>query len=72
MSHRKVREESFLASIKEIEATQFDFEEIRAVLEHVDRATPGSQRDHVILATMFRTGARVQEIIDLRFSNCWV
>lgn len=47
-----------------------EYEEIRAVLESVDRATPDGRRDYALLATMFNTGARVQEIIDLRVSDC--
>ncbi|RLA52275.1 MAG: integrase [Gammaproteobacteria bacterium] len=47
-----------------------EYEEIRAVLESVDRATPKGQRDYALLATMFNTGARVQEIIDLRIGDC--
>ena len=47
-----------------------EYEEIRAVLESVDRATPYGRRDYALLATMFNTGARVQEIIDLRVSDC--
>ncbi len=47
-----------------------EYEEIRAVLESVDRATPYGRRDYALLAPMFNTGARVQEIIDLRVSDC--
>ena len=47
-----------------------EYEEIRAVLESVDRATPHGRRDYALLGTMFNTGARVQEIIDLRVSDC--
>jgi len=47
-----------------------EYEEIRAVLESVDRATADGRRDYALLATMFNTGARVQEIIDLRVADC--
>jgi integrase/recombinase XerD len=47
-----------------------EYEEICAVLESLDRATPEGRRDYALLATMFNTGARVQEIIDLRVSDC--
>ncbi len=47
-----------------------EYEEIRAVLESVDRTTTDGRRDYALLATMFNTGARVQEIIDLRVSDC--
>jgi len=47
-----------------------EYEEICAVLESVDRATVDGRRDYALLATMFNTGARVQEIIDLRVADC--
>jgi integrase/recombinase XerD len=40
--------------------------EIDAVLKRIDRSTPDGRRDYALLATMFNTGARVQEVIDLR------
>ena len=47
-----------------------EYAEICAVLDGVDRTTADGRRDYAILATMFNTGARVQEIIDLRVSDC--
>jgi integrase/recombinase XerD len=44
----------------------FEYEEIEAVLLSVDRTTADGRRDYTLLATMFNTGARVQEILDLR------
>jgi len=41
-------------------------EEIDAILKAIDRTTPKGSRDYALLATMFNTGARVQEIADLR------
>jgi len=41
-------------------------EELDAILEAIDRATPQGSRDYALLATMFNTGARVQEVADLR------
>jgi len=43
-----------------------EYGEIQAVLEAVDRVTDIGRRDYALLATMFNTGARVQEILDLR------
>lgn len=43
-----------------------EYEELQAVLEAVDRTTPLGRRDYALLATMFNTGARVQEVMDLR------
>lgn len=44
----------------------FEYEEIQAVLATIDRSGPGGQRDYVLLATMFNTGARAQEMLNLR------
>jgi len=43
-----------------------EYAELQAVLEAVDRSTAAGRRDYALLATMFNTGARVQEILDLR------
>jgi len=43
-----------------------EYEEIDAILKAIDRTTPKGTRDYALLATMFNTGARVQEIADLR------
>ncbi|MGO9837880.1 MAG: site-specific integrase [Polyangiaceae bacterium] len=41
-------------------------DEIRALLDAPDRATPDGRRDHALLLALFNTGARVQEILDVR------
>ena len=41
-------------------------QEIDSILRAIDRTTPRGSRDYALLATMFNTGARVQEIADLR------
>ena len=41
-------------------------EEIRAMLETTDRNRPEGRRDHALLLTLFNTGARVQELLDIR------
>jgi len=41
-------------------------DEIRALLDAPDQATSGGRRDHALLLTMFNTGARVQETLDIR------
>ena len=43
-----------------------EYEEIQAVLNSIARTTAAGRRDYALLATMFNTGARVQEILDLR------
>ena len=44
-------------------------EEIDAILKAIDRTTPQGTRNYALLATMFNTGARVQEIADLQASD---
>jgi site-specific recombinase XerD len=38
-----------------------DFAEIQAVLAAIDRSTTDGRRDYALLASMFNTGARVQD-----------
>jgi integrase/recombinase XerD len=42
-----------------------DYDEIVAVLASVDRTAPEGRRDYALLALLFNSGARVQEIVDL-------
>jgi integrase/recombinase XerD len=39
---------------------------VKALLDAIDRSTAGGERDFALLALMFNTGARVQEVLDLR------
>ena len=41
-------------------------DEIEAVLARIDRSSWDGRRDHALLVTLFNTGARVQELLDLR------
>jgi len=41
-------------------------DELRALLDAPDRTTADGRRDHALLLVLFNTGARVQEILDLR------
>lgn len=43
-----------------------EYAALQAVLEAVDRSTGTGRRDYALLATMFNTGAQVQELLDLR------
>src|SRR5881628_3500340 len=43
--------------------------EVKAVLGQIDRSTKAGQRDYALFCLMFNTGARVQEILDLRRSD---
>jgi integrase/recombinase XerD len=40
--------------------------EVNALLAAPDRTSPDGRRDHALLLAMFNTGARVQEVVDLR------
>jgi site-specific recombinase XerD len=46
-----------------------EYDEICAVLNCVDRSTADGLRDYALLALMFNTGARVQEILDLNAND---
>jgi site-specific recombinase XerD len=46
-----------------------EYAEIQAVLAAVNRTTADGERDYTLLATLFNTGARVQELLDLRPIN---
>ena len=46
-----------------------EYEEIDSILKAIDRTTWQGDRDYALLATMFNTGARVQEIADLRIRD---
>jgi site-specific recombinase XerD len=43
--------------------------ELDALLKSIDRATPLGRRDYALFAFMFNTGARVQEVLDLRIAD---
>jgi site-specific recombinase XerD len=46
-----------------------DVDEIRAVLNSVNRKTRSGRRDYVLLNLLYNTGARVQEICDLKVGS---
>jgi integrase/recombinase XerD len=43
--------------------------DVRALLDSIDRSTPTGARDFVLLALMLNTGARVQEVLDLKLKD---
>jgi len=44
-------------------------EELRALLSEVDRSVPNGERNYVMMALLYDTGARVQELLDLTPAN---
>ena len=58
------------ATSREIDYLEYD--EICAVLNCVDRNTVDGLRDYVLLALMFNTGARVQEIVTLNVDDLYL
>lgn len=42
---------------------------VKAILDAIDRSTDAGERDFALLALMFNTGARVQEVLDLRLRD---
>lgn len=52
------------ASVRIVE--YLETHELRALLDASDRNTAIGRRDHTLLLTLFNTGARVQELLDLR------
>jgi site-specific recombinase XerD len=44
-------------------------QEVEALLKSIDRSTPSGRRDYALFALMLNTGARVQEILDLRLCD---
>lgn len=40
--------------------------EVRAMIDAPDKSTADGRRDHALLLTLFNTGARVQEVLDVR------
>lgn len=43
--------------------------EAEAIFEQIDRSTETGRRDYVLFALMLNTGARVQEVLDLKLSD---
>ena len=43
-----------------------DVDEVKAILQSIDQTTPIGRRDYTLISLLYNTGARVQEICDLR------
>ena len=56
----------FKRGAREAPIEYLEADEIAALLQSIDRNAPGGERDYALFALLFNTGARVQEILDLR------
>ena len=59
----------FKRGTKESPIEYFESGEVQALLNSINRSAPSGQRDYTLFALMFNTGARVQEIINLRLRD---
>ena len=57
---------SFKRGAKTAPIEYLDKAEVEALLAAIDQKSPAGQRDYAMFSLMFNTGARVQEILDLR------
>jgi site-specific recombinase XerD len=48
------------------EVCYLDEAEVAAILRQPNRSTPEGQRDHALFSLLYNTGARIQEVLDLR------
>lgn len=46
-----------------------ELEEIHAILSAINRSKPTGRRDYALIVTMFNTGARVHEVVDVRAND---
>ena len=59
----------FKRGAKEAAIEYLESGEVRALLNSIDHSSPSGQRDYTLFALMFNTGARVQEILNLRLRD---
>lgn len=59
----------FKRGAREAPIEYFETTEMAALLQNIDRTTPAGARDYALFALMFNTGARVQEILNLRLRD---
>jgi integrase/recombinase XerD len=56
----------FKRGARKVPIDYLQINEVEALLSTIDRHTPDGQRDYALFALMLNTGARVQEILDLK------
>ena len=48
-----------------------EVEEVRAIMDYIDRSEAIGRRDYALLNFLYNTGARVQEACDLCIEHVW-
>ena len=56
----------FKRGSREAPIEYFETQEMAALMQSINRTAPGGERDYSLFALLFNTGARVQEILNLR------
>ena len=59
----------FKRGAKETAIEYFESIEVQALMNSINRSSPSGHRDYTLFALMFNTGARVQEILNLRLRD---
>ena len=59
----------FKRGAKEATIEYLESGEVQALLDSINRSSPSGHRDYTLFALMFNTGARVQEILNLRLRD---
>jgi integrase/recombinase XerD len=59
----------FKRGARHVPIEYLEADEVKALLAHIDRSSKAGRRDYALFALMFNTGARVQEILDLRLRD---
>ena len=54
---------------REVPIDYFESDEMSELLKAIDQSTDSGKRDYVLFSLLFNTGARVQEILDLKISD---
>ena len=56
----------FKRGAQRVPVDYLEMDEVKALLDAIDRTRPAGRRDYALFALMFNTGARVQEILNLK------
>ncbi len=67
--YQKVLGIPFKRGARQVPTDYLDLSEVEALLGNIDRTTSSGRRDYALFALMLNTGARVQEILNLRIRD---